>query len=265
MAQVHSVPVRAGREPCAVTGRPAAPRLRLYVAGYSAFRTGAEAAGRRVLPLSVATVVVDLGGSGVLVSGPRGTPLMQEEADWRQGVAVGLTPAGVRAVLGLPVRELAGAVIPLDGLPGSRAGELAGRLEAAPGPAARFAVLDEVLTAWLRPERQPDATAARGWQRLQAAAGATRIGGLAAELGVSRRRLETGFAREIGLTPKTVARIARFQDAVQVLATPSGTFAAAAARGYADQPHFNREIRAMAGITPTELRAFIQYTGQLPG
>jgi AraC-like DNA-binding protein len=104
-----------------------------------------------------------------------------------------------------------------------------------------------------------------GWQRLQAAGGRITIGALAAELGVGRRRLETGFVREIGLTPKTVARIARFQDAVQVIAAPSGTFCAAAACGYADQPHFNREIRAMAGITPSELRAFVQYTDRLPG
>jgi AraC-like DNA-binding protein len=265
VAQVHSVFVRAGREPCAVTGRLAAPRLRPYVTGYSAFRAGAGTAGRRVLPQSLAVVVVDLTGLGALVSGPRDTPLVQEEAGWRQGVAIGLTPAGARAVLGLPVSELTGTVVPLDGLQGSRAGELVGRLEAEPGPAARFAVLDEVLTAWLRPERQPDATAARGWQRLQAGGGGTTIGQLAAELSVGRRRLETGFAREIGLTPKTVARIARFQDAVQVLAAPSGTFAAAAACGYADQPHFNREIRAMAGITPSELRALVQYMEQLPG
>jgi AraC-like DNA-binding protein len=209
--------------------------------------------------------VIDLTGLGALVSGPRDTPLVQEQAAWQQGVAVGLTPAGAQAVLGLPVRELAGAVAPLDSLPGSRAGELVGRLEAAPDCPARFAVLDEVLTAWRRPERQPDGIAARGWQRLQAAAGKSTIGELAAGLGVGRRRLEASFAREIGLTPKTVARIARFQDAVQVLAAPSGTFAAAAARGYADQPHFNREIRAMAGITPSKLRALVQYTGQLPG
>lgn len=265
MAQVHSVLVRAGRVPCAVTGRLAALRLRPYVAGYSAFRAGPGAAGRRVLPLSLVVVVVDLAGPGALVSGPRDTPLVQEQVGWRHGVAVGLTPAGAQAVLGLPARELAGSVfVPLDSLPGSRAGELAGRLEAAPGCAARFAVLDEVLTAWLRPERQPDAIAARGWQRLQATEGKTTIGEVAAGLGVGRRRLEAGFAREVGLTPKTVARIARFQDAVQVLAAPRGTFAAAAARGYADQPHFNREIRAMAGITPTELRALVQYTRQLP-
>jgi AraC-like DNA-binding protein len=243
----------------------AAPRLRPYIAGYSAFRAGAESAGRRMLALSLAVVVVDFAGRGPLVSGPRDTPLVQEETNWRQGIAIGLTPAGVRAVLGLPMRELTGAVIPIDSLPRAQAGELAARLVAAPGSAARFAVLDGLLAAWLRPGRQPDATADRGWQRLQAVAGRMTIGGLAAELGVSRRRLETGFAREIGQTPKTVARIARFQDAVQVLATPSATFSAAAARGYADQPHFNREIRAMAGITPTELRALVQYTGQFHG
>jgi AraC-like DNA-binding protein len=91
-----------------------------------------------------------------------------------------------------------------------------------------------------------------------------RIGDLAAKLSVGRRRLETGFGREIGLTPKTVARIERFQEAMGALSLPSDTLAAAAARGYADQSHFNREIRAMAGITPSELRAFIQYTDRLP-
>jgi AraC-like DNA-binding protein len=265
MTQVHSVLVRAGQEPCIALGRLAAPRLRPYVAGYSAFRAGAGAAGRRILPLNLVVVVVDCSGRGALVTGARGTAMVDDGAGWRHGVAVGLTPAGVRAVLGPPMRELTGAIIPLAGLLGSRPGELAGRLEAAPHWAARFAVLDDLLTAWLRPGRQADPTASRGWQRLQHAGGLVTVGGLAAELGVGRRRLETGFGREIGLTPKTVARIARFQQAVRVLAVPSGTLAAAAACGYADQPHFNREIRAMTGITPTELRALVQYTDRFPG
>jgi AraC-like DNA-binding protein len=210
-------------------------------------------------------VVVDFAGRGALVSGPRDAALPLEETGWRHGVAIGLTPDGVRAVLGLPMCELTGALAPLADLLGSRAGELASRLEAAPGWASRFAALDDLLTVWLRPERQPDTVAARGWRRLQAARGGITIAGLAAELSVGRRRLETGFAREIGQTPKTVARIARFQDAVRVLAAPKGTFGAAVACGYADQPHFDREIRAMAGITPTELRALVQYTGRLPG
>jgi AraC-like DNA-binding protein len=267
MTQVHSVLVRAGQEPCAVLGRRAAPWLRPYVAGYSAFRAGAGAvAGRRVLPLALVTVIVDFAAPGVLVTGARETAMVAgQEGDWRCGMSVGLTPAGVRALLGLPMRELTGGFIPLATLVGSQADEMAGRLAAAPGWAARFAVLDELLTGWLRPGRQADRLTMHGWQRLQQAGGRVAIGGLAAELNISRRRLESGFAREIGLTPKTVARVARFQQALQVLATPPGTFSAAAACGYADQPHFNREIRAMAGITPSELRASVQYTARLPG
>jgi AraC-like DNA-binding protein len=258
MTQVHSVLVRAGQEPCAAFGQLAAPWLRPYVAGYSGFRAGAGAARRRMLPLALVVVIVDFAGSRVLVTGARGTGMVYEDAGWRHGVTIGLTPAGARAVLGLPMRELTGAIIPLAGLLGPRAGELAGRLDGAPDWGARFAVLDGLLTAWLRPDRQADGPAAHGWRRLQQAGGRITIGGLAAELGVGRRRLETGFGREIGLTPKIVARIARFQQAVQVLAAPTSTFGAAAACGYADQPHFNREMRAMAGITPTELRALVQ-------
>jgi AraC-like DNA-binding protein len=217
-----------------------------------------------VLPVSLTAVIIDLAGAGALVTGVRDTALV-EDADWRQGVAVGLTPAGTRAVLGPPMRELTGEIVPLASLLGRKADELASRLDAAPDWAARFAALDDVLTAWLRPDRQADPLAAHGWRRLHQAGGGIAIGGLAAELGAGRRRLEACFGREIGLTPKSVARIARFQQAVQVLAAPSGTFGAAAACGYADQPHFNREMRAMTGITPTELRAFVQYTDRLPG
>ncbi|MFI0481843.1 helix-turn-helix domain-containing protein [Actinomadura sp. 9N215] len=280
MGHVHSVLVRVGADRCAATARLAAPWLRPYVAGYGAFRTGttADAAQRRVLPLNLVTLIVDFDGCGSLAFGPRGTPEVREGACWLSGVTIGLTPAGARGLLGVPMRVLTGTAVDLDGLLGRRADELAERLVAAPGWDARFAVLDDLLTRWLRPDlppdqrrdQPPDDATVRGWWRLQETAGRIRIGRLAAELGVSRRRLESGFQREIGLTPKTVARVARFQRAAQVLGTPAstpgilmGAFAAAAACGFADQPHFNREVRAMAGITPGELRAFLQYADQL--
>ncbi|TDD26898.1 helix-turn-helix domain-containing protein [Actinomadura sp. KC06] len=265
MGQVHSVLVRVGAEPCASVVRLAAPWLRPYVAGYGGFRAGAAAdvACRRVLPLNLVTLIVDFEGCGSLAFGARGAPEVCEEAGWRRGVTVGLTPAGARAVFGVPMRVLTGTVGPLDDLLGRRAGELAERLVAAPGWGARFAVLDDLLTRWLRPEAGLDSEAARGWWRLQEAAGRIKIAQLAAELGVGRRRLESGFQREIGLSPKTVARVARFQRAAQVLSAPAGTFGAAAACGFADQPHFNREVRAMAGVTPKELRAFLQYADRL--
>lgn len=93
----------------------------------------------------------------------------------------------------------------------------------------------------------------RAWWRLQAAHPPATIGALATELGVSQRYLQLGFRKQFGLTPKTVARIARFQQAA---ATLSGN--GSLAPGYADQSHFCRETRALADLTPRELFAFVQ-------
>src|SRR5690606_9579650 len=67
-------------------------------------------------------------------------------------LSVDLTPAGCRALLGVPAAALAGTVVSLDDLLGRSAGELVGRLATAPGWPARFALLDEVLAG---PARRP--------------------------------------------------------------------------------------------------------------
>ncbi|WP_410050022.1 helix-turn-helix transcriptional regulator [Actinomadura sp. CNU-125] len=142
---------------------------------------------------------------------------------------------------------------------GARAARLADRLAEAPGWDARFDVLDERLAAWLAPSAaRPDDLVLRAWWRLQAPAGP--VGGVARDLGVSLRYLQLGFRRHIGLPPKTVARIARFQRAALLIGDP----AAAVACGYADQPHFSRDVREMSGLTPTELFAFVQDGGASP-
>lgn len=268
MTQVHSVLARAGPAPCATAVRPAAPWLRPYVAGYAGFRTGGSASeplARRVLPLNLATVIIDVDAPVRLVTGPRATPLVDGRTAWRHGITLGLTPAGVAALAGMPIRELTGAMVPLDAVLGTRGGELAERMAAAPGWAARFALLDDQLTAWLCPERTVHGPVERAWWRLQETGGRIPIGRLVAELDVGRRGLEAGFRREIGLTPKTVARIARFQRAARVLSSRAEPLEEAVACGYADQPHFTREVRAMAGVTPTRLCAFLQDTEPLAG
>ena len=87
-----------------------------------------------------------------------------------------------------------------------------------------------------------------------------RIGDLAEEIGWGRSRLVDRFRREVGLPPKTVARVLRYRRAVgrltSVTSGPSRSLAdVAAASGYADQAHFNRDFRAFASMTPTEFLA----------
>ncbi|HWV37343.1 MAG TPA: helix-turn-helix domain-containing protein [Vulgatibacter sp.] len=65
------------------------------------------------------------------------------------------------------------------------------------------------------------------------------------------------FRREVGLAPKLLLRLLRFQRAVAALS--SGPLASLAAvtqdAGYADQAHLTREFRALAGITPGRYRS----------
>ena len=77
---------------------------------------------------------------------------------------------------------------------------------------------------------------------------------LAAELGWSRRHLAARFRDEVGVSPKALARLLRFERALELLGTR--TLADIAYEcGYYDQAHFNRDFRAFAGATPGELLA----------
>ncbi|MFD9942951.1 helix-turn-helix transcriptional regulator [Nonomuraea sp. NPDC059023] len=262
---IHSLPTRPQAEPYEMTARLPPPWLRPYVLGWAGFRAGEADLPSRMLPLNAATLIVDFTGMDTIVTGPRAAVTFSARSPWRHGVALGLTPAGMSALTGVPLREVTGTTVRLEDLLGARAEELTGRLTAAAGWAERFGVLEERLTAWLRPGTGRDELVMRAWSRLQDPAGPPTIAALAAELGVSRRHVELGFRRVVGLSPKTVARIARFQRTVDTWRRPRARLDTALACGYADQSHLAREIRAMAEMTPKQLFAFVQYNDRLAG
>src|SRR5690606_38297518 len=119
---------------------------------------------------------------------------------------------------GVPAAELADTLVPLEDVLGPLGSELLDRMHAAATWDARFAALDEVLGRAM--ERAPRSHAlavrpevAETWRRLVAARGLVRVGAVASELGWSRRHLAERFRIEMGLTPKAVARILRFEHA----------------------------------------------------
>lgn len=184
----------------------------------------------------------------------RDRPLVLEQAGPSRGIAIAMTPMGAYALFGLPLRELANTNIGLADLVGADAHLLIEQLAESPGWPARFRVLDDYLTARL----QHGPTLARqvrgAWQRLMTSPGRLRISTLADEIGWTRQHLNVRFREQIGLTPKTVARIARLHHAATLLTRPSPpSWSDVAHRcGYADQPHLNRDFRTLTGCTPTE-------------
>jgi AraC-like DNA-binding protein len=78
-------------------------------------------------------------------------------------------------------------------------------------------------------------------------------------LGWSHRLLIARYRDVVGLPPKLVARIVRFERLTALLAADGAAdwAGAATACGYFDQAHLAREVRELADFTPTELRAQI--------
>jgi AraC-like DNA-binding protein len=224
---------------------------------------------RRHLPSGSVTLIIgaeplrfidgpgaDPSGPGVrsFVAGLHDGPAITEHTGRQSGVEVRLTPLGARRLLGVPLHELAGAVVDVADVLGPVAAELTDRLLGTPGWAERMAAADDVLGRLLAPATPADPLVAEAWRRLAGSGGAVPIEALAADLGCSRRHLAKRFGHEVGMTPKAYARMLRFERAVALLDGPARPPLAtiAAMCGYYDQAHLNREFRASAGCSPRE-------------
>ena len=165
-----------------------------------------------------------------------------------------LTPLGAFAFLGLPMHELVDGIVPLDDVLPRPVRNLDARLADASTWEERFAEVDAVLLASFARAREPSADVAWAWQALVTSHGRVPIGWLCDRLGRSRKQLAARFREQIGLPPKTVARILRFSRAVGLLqGRANGELAEVAFEcGYYDQAHLNRDFREFAGTSPGE-------------
>jgi AraC family transcriptional regulator of adaptative response / DNA-3-methyladenine glycosylase II len=96
------------------------------------------------------------------------------------------------------------------------------------------------------------------------------VAGLAARLGYSVRQLQRQMVAEVGAAPLAIARAQRAQTARLLIETTGLGFGQVAfASGFASIRQFNDTVRAVFGLTPTELRVRARHgrapAGDLPG
>ena len=172
-----------------------------------------------------------------------------------------LTPLGAWSVLGVPLGELERHTIRLEDAFGADGRRLEDQVHDARDWDARFDAVERFLLT--RADAGPRPTPAVAWavERLWQTEGRERVEKLAMQLGCSRRYLHARFREQVGLAPKTVARLIRFGAVRRRIERAPARWADVAYEcGYADQSHLNRDFRELAGTTPGDF-----VTRLLPG
>jgi AraC-like DNA-binding protein len=195
--------------------------------------------------------------TGALVAGPQTRPLARPFAGAFLAFGVRFRPGAAAAVLGVAVEELADAHVPLDAIDGRLSSLLDERLAGVGGPADALRSLSSLLAARRAALRAPDPVVAAAVAAL--GRHPARISEIARCVALSERQLQRRFREHVGYGPKTLQRVLRFQRALRGLATGDAASRDlawhAAAAGYADQAHLTREVHALSGLTPLQLRS----------
>jgi len=191
---------------------------------------------------------------GSWLSGQHRRSIVIESAKSSCMIGARFRPGGLYPFLGMPVAEVNDAVEETEALWGSGTRELRERLLAAESVDARFDVLDRALRERGRGKLEPDSSLAYVLHRLVSTPSETSIRSIADDAGLTQKRLVRTFEEKVGLKPKTLSRVLRFQKVLRRLereARVSWSFLAQDA-GYFDQSHFIRDFEAFSGLKPTQ-------------
>jgi AraC-like DNA-binding protein len=156
------------------------------------------------------------------------------------------------------LREVTGRTVPPAEVLGDGAVALEAGLRGDPDPDAQARRLDGFLLGQLCTD-EPFPVFARALGLLETG----RVEAVAAEVGVSARQLDRMFSRYLGIAPKPLAGILRFQRALGMLMRDPGVTLAdvAISAGYFDQSHFVREFKRMTGGVPRGYRGYYPPQG----
>lgn len=271
--------------------RASDPRLRSYVHGYFATSSSlVRLARERHLPGSEVPMLLnfgdthtrldarDAGGPQRLdhawVTGLQTHHHVSEAIGERRFMVVRFTPLGAHRFLHLPMDSLTDRAVPLEQIDPKLASLVRHQVMAARDWAERFDAIERLIGSRVGSYAgQPHVEWA--WNELVGSGAETPVAALAAEAGCSHRHLISQFRTCIGLPPKKVAMLLRFNRCIRAVtqngltnspnkpylegsAPPAADPLAvhwariAAECGYFDQSHFIHEFRTFAGATPSE-------------
>lgn len=194
--------------------------------------------------------------SGSVIGGPTLSSQIIDTAEQIRVMGVVFRPGGLHALTGDDIGTWPGRDIDLPDVFGACAGRLREQLLETLAPQRRLDLLEHWLRQRLRvPRLAPAVEHALG--ALGHSPHVARVATVARDAGISERRLNQLFRRQVGFSPKRYARLMRFR-AVVAQARGNARIAwgkVAADGGFCDQAHLVHEFRQFAGMTPGEFMA----------
>lgn len=190
---------------------------------------------------------------GSFAAGLFAGPVLIESLGASHCLQIDFTPLGARRFFGLPMREFTDRMVSLDAALGNAGIRLRERLGNLRCWDQRFDLAERFVLDRIAGMAAPPRQLVEGYRWIEAAGGQIKVEKLAEHVGWSRKHLVNRFMSEVGVGPKTVARLARFGRALATAQRSPSLAALAADCGYSDQAHMTREFQALAGLPPTAL------------
>lgn len=168
-------------------------------------------------------------------------------------IAVRFFPNGLGAFMGMPVFELSNRAIGIADVFGANGIELEERIMLARGTQERIHILCEFLIRCLKRKNKPDHLG-HVVNYIVQNKGRIDIESLSSQFNISPRQLERKFMTSVGMSPKALSKIIRFQNTFRLLQEGriNSLTALAYEGGYYDQAHFIRDFREFSGINPRD-------------
>lgn len=175
-----------------------------------------------------------------------------------RAMQINLTPLAARRVFGVPLHDVLNRSVDLEALFGAAGRSLVEQMGNAKSWPARAELLDAFLLQRLHQAPRLSSHVEQSWRALVTTHGNLRIASLNASTGWSPRRLGDAFRDAVGMTPRHVGTVLRFQRATSLVNATAASAkrvhwsTIAAECGYADHAHLTRSFRQFAGQTPSE-------------
>ncbi len=188
----------------------------------------------------------------VLMSGQLTERIMLKPTGEIGVVSIRFKAAGAARFFDVPYEKLVDRVVDFADFEPAFSAAIHERIARCDSHDERLTAMTAVLEERLTQESREDIFVRQACQYIARSEGAYSAQELVKLIGYSERQLERKFKKQVGITPKVLSRIARFQKFLALTKeTNTLTLAdAAAACGYYDQSHFIRDFTKFSGVSP---------------